>query len=80
MRHTAILDVIADAVPGSRTEPAHLLAHVLPQLVGRQARQGLRPDMTARTAHGQPPQHAARADRHAVWYRGGLLRTAMTPT
>ena len=78
VRHTAILDVIADAVPGSRTEPAHLLAHVLPQLVGRQARQGLRPDMTARTAHGQPPRHAARADRHAVWYDVKQLTAACT--
>ena len=78
VRHTAILDVIADAVPGSRTEPAHLLAHVLPQLVGRQVRQGLRPDMTARTAHGQPPRHAARADRHAVWYDVKQLTAACT--
>ena len=63
MRHDAIRDTIAADLPGARTEPDRLLAHILPQLRGRRPRQGLRPDIAARTRFGQPPAHAARADR-----------------
>ena len=63
VRHDAVRDVIAADLPGARTEPDRLLAHVLPQLRGRRPRQGLRPDIAARTRFGQPPARAARTDR-----------------
>ena len=68
VRHDAIRDTISADLPGARTEPERLLAHVLPQLRGRRPRQGLRPDIAARTRFGQPPARAARADRSLVWY------------
>ena len=68
VRHDTIRDVISADLPGARTEPDRLLAHVLPQLRGRRPRQGLRPDIAARTRFGQPPARAARADRSLVWY------------
>ena len=54
MRHDAIRDTISADLPGARTEPDRLLAHILPQLRGRRPRQGLRPDIAART-HFDPP-------------------------
>ena len=54
-RSDAIRDVIAGDLPGSATEVGTLFRHVLPQSVYGAARCGVRPDIVARTAHGQPP-------------------------
>ena len=66
VHHDAIRDVIADVLPRAHVEPTHLLSHVLPQLVSRRAREGLRPDIGARTVYGQPVP--GRSDRQTVWF------------